>query len=192
MISKATLNDIPQLSSLINSAYRGESSKKGWTTEADLLGGIRIDNDSLQQMMHKENSAILKFCDEHNEIKGCVYLEKKNDKMYVGLLTVSPMLQAKGIGKKLLFAAEEFSRDNNYYAMQMTVISVRDELIKWYERHGYCKTGETLPFPADEKSVIQKQPLEFVVMEKRFKMMLLNLSLSYKRQKKISIIINLN
>ena len=165
-ISKATQQDIPELVILINSAYRGESSKKGWTTEADLLGGIRTDADSLQQMISKENAVILKFCNEDNAIEGSVYLEKKNNKMYLGMLTVSPMLQAKGIGKKLLFTAEEYAREQNCSAMQMTVISVRNELINWYERHGYYKTGETQPFPDDEKFGIQKQPLQFVVMEK--------------------------
>ena len=165
-ISKATQQDIPELVILINSAYRGESSKKGWTTEADLLGGIRADADSLQQIISKETAAILKFCEEDNVIEACVYLEKKNNKMYLGLLTVSPLLQAKGIGKKLLIAAEEYAREQNCSAMQMTVISVRNELINWYERHGYYKTGETQPFPADEKFGVQKQPLQFIVMEK--------------------------
>ncbi len=165
-ITKATHCDIMQLETLINSAYRGESSKKGWTTEADLLGGIRTDVDTLKQMMAKPDALILKYCHEHNQITGCVYLEKKHNKMYLGMLTVSPILQAKGIGKKLLFAAEEHAHKLNCAAMQMTVISIREELIKWYERHGYFKTGATEPFPSDEKFGIQKQPLEFIVMEK--------------------------
>ena len=164
-INKATLVDIPKLVGLINSAYRGEESKKGWTTEADLLGGIRTDASSLQQMMSKENAVILKFCNR-DLIEGCVYLEKKNNKMYLGMLTVSPILQAKGIGKNLLFAAEEHARKHNCSAMQMSVISLRDELIRWYERHGYNKTGDTQPFPADEKFGMQKLPLQFVIMEK--------------------------
>jgi len=166
-ISKAIYQDIPQLEILINSAYRGEGSKKGWTTEADLLGGIRTDSDSLRQMINNENSTILKFTNEDNEIEGCVYLENKDRKMYLGLLTVSPLQQAKGIGKKLLAAAEEYAANHNYSVMQMTVISVRDELIKWYERHGYSKTGETLPLPADEKFAITNQPLQFLVLEKQ-------------------------
>ena len=166
-ITKATPHDIQELVTLINSAYREESSKKGWTTEAGLLGGIRTDGDALQQMISKENAVILKFCNEDNVIEACVYLEKKNNKMYLGMLTVSPMLQTKGIGKKLLFAAEEYAREQNCFAMQMTVISVRNELIDWYERHGYYKTGEKQPFPDDEKFGVQKQPLQFVVMEKQ-------------------------
>ena len=79
-ISKATLQDIPQLVTLINSAYRGEHSKKGWTTEADLLGGLRTDPDSLEKMMNKQDAVILKFCNEDNVLQGCVYLEKKGTK----------------------------------------------------------------------------------------------------------------
>lgn len=165
-ISKAIHQDIPQLVTLINSAYRGESSKKGWTTEADLLGGIRTDTYTLEHMMGKENAVMLKIFSGNNVIEGCVYLENKSNKMYVGMLTVSPMLQAKGIGKKLLFAAEKYAHEQNCFTMQMTVISVREELIRWYERHGYYKTGQTQPFPDDEKFGIQKLPLLLVVMEK--------------------------
>lgn len=165
-IRKATFDDIPRLEVLINSAYRGESSKKGWTTEADLLGGIRTDAESLHQLISRQNAVILIFLDANNVMHGCVYLEKKSNRMYLGLLTVSPAEQANGIGKKLLFAAEEYASKHNCSVMQMTVISVRDELIKWYERRGYYKTGATQPFPNDEKFGIQKQPLQFIVMEK--------------------------
>ena len=108
-ISKASLEDIPQLVTLINSAYRGEHSKKGWTTEADLLDGVRIDTESLEKMMNKPDAVILKFCNEANALQGCVYLEKKENKMYLGMLTVSPLEQAKGIGKKLLAACEKYA-----------------------------------------------------------------------------------
>jgi ribosomal protein S18 acetylase RimI-like enzyme len=167
-ISKATLEDIPQLVRLINSAYRGEHSRKGWTTEANLLGGLRTDQDSLEKMMNKKNAVILKFCSEDNMLQGCVYLEKKENKMYLGLLTVSPLEQAKGIGKKLLFAAEKYAGDQNCSVIEMTVISIRNELIKWYQKHGYYKTGETKPFPSDAKFGIPKQPLEFIVLQKKF------------------------
>ena len=165
-ISKATLDDIPQLVSLINSAYRGEHSKKGWTTEADLLDGLRTNEDSLEKMISKQDAVILKFCNEDNVLLGCVYLEKKTNKMYLGMLTVSPLEQAKGIGKKLLFAAEKYATDQKCLAIEMTVISVRHELILWYQKHGYYKTGEMKPFPEDKKFGIPKQALEFVVLQK--------------------------
>jgi ribosomal protein S18 acetylase RimI-like enzyme len=167
MISKATPNDIPALVKLINSAYRGESSKKGWTTEADLLGGQRTDPDTLLATMNSPNSVIMKFCNEQNEIEGCVYLNKQDDKMYLGMLTVNPELQAKGIGKLMMNRAEEYATEEGCKGVIMTVISIRSELIAWYERRGYRDTGERKPFPmTDPKFGLPQQHLEFIVMEK--------------------------
>ena len=165
-ISKATQQDAQRLATLINSAYRGETSKKGWTTEADLLEGKRTDANKLSQMMSREDAVFLKFCDEADGLKGCVYLEKKTNKMYLGMLTVSPTEQAKGIGKKLLSASEDYGRKCSCSAMQMRVFSVRTELINWYERHAYHKTGEIIPFTPDAEFETSTQPLEFIVLEK--------------------------
>ncbi|MEK7199822.1 MAG: GNAT family N-acetyltransferase, partial [Bacteroidota bacterium] len=85
---------------------------------------------------------------------------------YLGMLTVNPLLQAQGIGKQLLLAAEAYARQNNCNGITMTVIAVRHELIAWYERHGYRPTGETEPFPADPVFGLPKQVLYFIVMEK--------------------------
>ena len=166
-ISKADAHDIPALVILVNSAYRGEGSKKGWTTEADLLGGIRVDEDSLADMINKNDSVILKCVNENNQIIGCVYLQKQQQKLYLGMLTVLPQLQTAGIGKALLKESENYALLINCSAMVMTVISVRKELIEWYERRGYINTGETKPFPTDPAFGIAKQKLEFIVMEKK-------------------------
>ncbi len=165
-ISGALTCDVPALVILVNSAYRGEQSKKGWTTEADLLGGIRTDETALTEMMKKPGAVILKCYNGADNINGCVYLQKQETKMYLGMLTVSPEIQAQGIGRQLLHASEKYAKENNCTSIIMTVISVRHELIAWYERHGYKNTGETKPFPADEKFNVQKQALEFIVMEK--------------------------
>lgn len=166
MINRATHADISALEALINSAYRGDSSKKGWTTEADLLGGIRIDADGLKEIIEKENATLLKY-EEDGELKACVLLENQGEKLYLGMLTVSPTLQGGGIGRKLLEAADEHARNLGLKKVTMTVISVRKELIEWYERRGYKKTGETKPFPMDDpKFGLPKQFLEFIVMEK--------------------------
>jgi ribosomal protein S18 acetylase RimI-like enzyme len=166
ILQKATLQNIPQLEILINSAYRGDSSKKGWTTEADLLDGIRTDVDSLKEMISRSSAIILQSFTEHNLLQGCVYLEKRQNKMYLGMLTVSPMLQAKGIGKQLLIEAEKYAQSQECSLIEMTVISVRTELIEWYKKHGYKDTGEKRPFPNDIKFGIPKQPLEFIVKQK--------------------------
>ncbi len=166
-ISEAGEEDVPALVWLVNNAYRGESSKKGWTTEADLLDGLRTDQKALEQLIRKPGSVILKYTDENNQIIGCVNLQKQNDKLYLGMLTVSPTLQGEGIGKKLLSASEAYASKNDFSAIAMTVISVRQELISWYERHGYIRTGQTKPFPTGDPSFgIPRQPLEFTVLEK--------------------------
>lgn len=167
MISPATLQDVPELNILVNSAYRGESSKKGWTTEEHLLGGIRTDEGDLSALLQKENVTILKYT-ESGKIIGSVYLEKQADKLYLGMLTVSPELQGGGIGKKLMQASEDFAKEQQLSKVSMTVISVRKELIEYYERRGYKHTGETKPFPMnDPKFGLPKQLLEFIVMEKQ-------------------------
>ncbi len=165
-VTEASANDIQALTALINNAYRGDTSRKGWTTEADLLDGIRIDETTLKQYFEDADSAILKSINEDRQITGCVYLKTKHDQMYLGMLTVMPELQANGIGKLLLHAAEERAKLIGCTSIIMTVISVRSELINWYERHGYYNTRQTEPFPQDEKFGIPKVSLEFVVLEK--------------------------
>lgn len=166
MITKVIQKDIPELNILVNSAYRGESSKKGWTTEEHLLGGIRTDEKGLTQTLNNEAVTILKYT-EKNKIIGTVSLEKQSDKLYLGMLTVSPELQGKGVGKQLLKAAEVFAKEEKISKIAMTVISVRAELIAWYERHGYVRTGETKPFPMNDPSFgIPNEFLEFIVLEK--------------------------
>lgn len=164
---KASEADIPQLEKLVNSAYRGEASKKGWTTEAELLDGIRTDAEALAKMIHQPGSVILKCTDGMNELLGCVFLQNQDGRMYLGMLTVAPDIQAQGIGKKILEASEAYAKEQGCASVIMTVITVRHELIRWYERRGYRQTEEKRPFPSDPRFGIPKQPLEFVVMEKQ-------------------------
>lgn len=164
--SIATEADLFSLNQLVNSAYRGDTSKKGWTTEADLLDGIRTDEEALYKMLYEADSVILKCLNNKNELVGCVYLQKQQNKMYLGMLTVSPLVQAQGIGKELLKAAETYAKAQGCSSIIMTVITARQELIQWYERRGYHQTPERKPFPKDPRFGIPKQPLEFLVMEK--------------------------
>lgn len=166
VIAPATKEDIPVLNRLVNSAYRGETSRKGWTTEADLLDGIRTDPEALEDMMDQPGAVILKCTDEKQNLRGCVFLRKTENQLYLGMLTVSPELQGGGIGKKLLEASEDYARQQGCHKIVMTVISVREELIAWYERKGFRTTGEKSPFPNDPRFGIPKRDLEFVVMEK--------------------------
>jgi ribosomal protein S18 acetylase RimI-like enzyme len=166
MITIATLEDISALEKLINSAYRGETSKQGWTTEANLLEGKRITEAELTEIIKNKENTILKYTD-NEQIIGSVLLVNKGNKLYLGMLTVSPELQNSGIGKNLLQEAEVHALALGLPKIVMTVISIREELIAWYNRHGFVDTGVREPFPLnDTDAIIVHQPLEFIVMEK--------------------------
>jgi len=166
MITKATLQDIPSLNILINSAYRGETSKKGWTTEAHLLEGKRTTEEELTEIILDSKNTFLKFT-ENDQIIGSVLLVEKEHQLYVGMLTVSPELQNSGIGKKMLAEAENHAKSLGLSTLSMTVVSVRAELIAWYKRHGYVDTGKREPFPSSDIHInISDKPLEFIYLEK--------------------------
>jgi ribosomal protein S18 acetylase RimI-like enzyme len=165
-ILTARPNDAPELDILVNSAYRGDSSRQGWTTEADLLDGTRTDAAAIEDIINRPGFKILKYV-EDAEILGCVELHNENGKLYLGMLTVRPHLQGKGIGKDLLKAVEAEAKRQKCKSIFMTVISVRKELIDWYVRHGYVHTGERKPFAFNDPRFGQpKKQLEFVVLEK--------------------------
>lgn len=168
--TQADDSHVDSLVELVNSAYRGDSSKIGWTTEADILGGQRIDAEGIQELINKEDSVILIAEDDDNgDLLGCVHLERQNTQCYLGMLTVDPSLQNKGIGKMLLTESEALAQFWDCTSIFMTVISVRTELIAWYEKHGFRKTGEKKPFPyGNERFGLPKvEGLEFIVLEKK-------------------------
>ncbi len=166
MIEKATIKDVSELNILVNSAYRGDSSRKGWTTEANILTGVRIDDEELTDLMIESKSNIFKFT-QNNQILGCVLLVEKESKLYLGMLCVNPELQNSGIGKKILAFANDFALEKDLPKIVMTVISSRVELISWYNRHGYFDTGAREPFPDNHSDdVISGEKLEFIVLEK--------------------------
>jgi ribosomal protein S18 acetylase RimI-like enzyme len=166
-VKKATLADAPAINQLVNSAYRGDASRQGWTTEADLLDGTRIDEAAVAELIAQPNTTVLTYS-EADTILGCVELRSEKGKLYLGMLSVAPNTQGKGIGKKLMAAAEDHARSLGITTIFMTVISIRKELIDWYVRHGYRLTGERKPFVVpDTRWGIPKQQLEFVVLEKK-------------------------
>ena len=161
--------DILSLVALMDTAYRGENSKQGWTSEADLfIGNKRTDETTVSDLIKKPGAVFLKYLNEEGKLEGCVLLNKKDNRIYLGMFSVSPTAQGKGIGKKLLAAADDYAREHNCASIFMTVITVREELIAWYERNGYQKTGKVLPFPVDERYGIPTQSLEMLVLEKNF------------------------
>ena len=167
MITQATIADAAELSALINSAYRGETSKKGWTTEADLLEGTRTSEEELINIIASSNHYLLKFIRDE-KIIGSVLLIAKKEVLYLGMLTVSPELQNSGIGKQLLQAAEQLAQQLELSRIQMTVIGIRKELLAWYIRNGYEDTGVREPFPFGEgDKALTSEPLDFIVLEKK-------------------------
>jgi len=170
-VSIAGESDLDAIAALVNSAYRGDSSRAGWTTEADLVGGQRTDPDMLRSdLASKEGAVLLAMRDApEGELLGSVWLEPKSQEVwYLGMLTVRPDLQARQLGRALLHEAERFVATRGARRMRMTVITVRDTLLAWYERRGYVRTGELLPFPYgnDRHGTPQRDDLQFVALEK--------------------------
>lgn len=166
VISSFKEKDMEPLVKLVNSAYRGEVSRKGWTTEADIIdGNVRIDGASIKEMLSLPGAIILTY-QEDDILLGCIYLKSAGNGLYLGMFSVSPEAQGMGIGKKLLKAAEDHAAKNKYQHIEMTVIDIRYELIAWYEKYGYTITGETQPFPDDGRFGNPLKPIEFVVLKK--------------------------
>lgn len=168
--TQADESHIDDLVMLVNSAYRGDSSRQGWTTEADLLDGQRIDAEKIEELINTEDSVIVVAEDDDTgRLLGCVHLHKQDSQCSLGMLTVDPQLQNKGIGKMLIQEAEAFAQFWDCTEIAMTVISVRKELLAWYEGLGFKNTGKTKPFPyGDERFGLPKvQNLEFLVLVKK-------------------------
>ncbi|WP_037608317.1 GNAT family N-acetyltransferase [Streptacidiphilus rugosus] len=143
----AELADIPALVPLIESAYRGESSRAGWTTEADLLEGRRTDAESVAAVITRDGSMML-VVEREDRIVACCQLEHRGGTAYFGMFSVRPELQGAGLGRTVLARAETFAREVwGVGEMEMTVIVQRADLIAWYERRGFTRTGEYSPFP---------------------------------------------
>lgn len=156
-----------EIALLLNKAYRGEDAKKGWTTESDIISGdVRTNEEEVRSLIENKNSYFILYLFD-KKLSGCLNVQLQGDKLYLGMLSVEPPLQGKGIGKKLLLAAEEFAKENNCKACKMLVIDRRTELIDFYKRHGYNVTGEKTPFPSDGKSGIPQYELWFDTLEKK-------------------------
>jgi N-acetylglutamate synthase-like GNAT family acetyltransferase len=168
-IRRALPAEAEAIAVLVNSAYRGDSSRAGWTTEADLLGGQRTDAEEISHLIAKEGSVIL-LCLRDREVIGSVHLERVGaETASMGMLVIRPGMQGQGLGRSFIDEAERFTLvELGASQIQMQVISLRLELIAYYERRGYRRTGETRPFPvSDPKSGLPKvDGLVFDILEK--------------------------
>ncbi|GHA77196.1 GNAT family N-acetyltransferase [Cognatilysobacter bugurensis] len=170
---RATPGDVDALVALVESAYRGEVSRAGWTTEADLLDGRRTGPDDVNACIDRTRSAVLvaeqDAADGTRDLVACAHVAEEDGAGYFGMFSVRPTLQGSGVGKRLLEHAERFVREHwSLPVMRMTVIDVREELIAFYERRGYRRTGIVKPFPyGDERfGIPRRDDLRFEILEK--------------------------
>jgi len=168
-VRPATATDVPALLALVQSAYRGDKARHGWTHEADLLDGQRIDADALASIIADDIHRILLALDQ-DALVGCVQISRIDQgRAYLGLLAVDPLRQAGGLGRLLISAAERAAAELfGATSIEMTVIRQRAELIGWYQRRGYRVTGESRPFPyGDERFGLPRvADLDFAVLVK--------------------------
>lgn len=148
----AKIHDAQKISDLVNSAYRGDSSKVGWTTEAHLLDGQRTDKKSIEQLILEPNNFIELVLDQDTkELLALAHLKHDDEEtLYFGMLTVRPTTQGLGLGKKLLEHIENYALENHFTQIRISVLHLRPELIAFYERRGFKATGESIPFPEND------------------------------------------
>jgi GNAT superfamily N-acetyltransferase len=140
--------DVQAVHTLVESAYRGESSRAGWTTEANLLDDTRTEAAAVRAIVSSTDADMLLAHDSAGTLLSCCQLERRGATTYFGMFAVRPTLQGSGLGAAVLAEAERLAREQwRANRMEMHVIDVRSELIEWYERRGYRRTGVTHPFP---------------------------------------------
>jgi GNAT superfamily N-acetyltransferase len=142
--------DVDALSALINIAFR---------VELPFIEGDRINPDGVRAYMKKGKFLL---AEDSSGLVGCVYVEVRGDRGYLGLLGVEPQSQGTGLGRKLMDAAEEFFRTANCVAIDLRIVSARAPLPAFYRRFGYVETG-TAPLPPDAPV---KVPCHFILMSK--------------------------
>ncbi|GAB3638169.1 GNAT family N-acetyltransferase [Hymenobacter arcticus] len=165
-IGPATPADVPALADVINRAYRSEAASAGWTAEGHLLEGPRIDEATLQEMLAAPRTTLLKAETAAGSLVGCIYLEQQSKVLYFSMLAVVPEAQAHGLGRLLLEAIEMHARQAHCNLLKMSVLELRTELLAWYERRGYRRTGASEPFPATTRFGRPRQPLILLTLEK--------------------------
>ncbi|MBX9795759.1 GNAT family N-acetyltransferase [Sphingomonas sp.] len=166
---RATPRDIAAVHALVESAYRGDSARRGWTHEADLLGGQRTDAQEIAALI-ADPAHYLMLMGDGAALVGCADIADRGGGLaYLGMLSIAPGRQAGGLGKALIAAAERVAAQHFHArTVEMTVIRQRTELIAYYARRGYALTGETRPFPYGDARFgdPRRDDLDFVVLAK--------------------------
>ncbi|HWJ09412.1 MAG TPA: GNAT family N-acetyltransferase [Nocardioides sp.] len=164
----ATTDDVDAIAALVHSAYRGESSRAGWTTEADLLEGQRTDPDDVLASITATDSVVV-LAERDGVLAACCHVQRRGSRCYFGMFAVDPARQGGGLGRQVMEYAEDLARTRwACTVMEMTVIRQRTDLIAFYERRGYTDTGRRSPFPyGDERfGIPQRDDLEFTLLAK--------------------------
>lgn len=164
----AVVADVPAIVALVESAYRGDSGRRGWATESDLLDGQRTDAADVMALLDQPHGMLLLAEGEGALLASC-HIERQGDSGYFGMFAVDPLQQGGGLGKAVLTEAERIARETwGCRAMHMVVIMQRADLIAFYERRGYRRTGEFQPFPyGDERfGIPRRDDLRFEVLRK--------------------------
>lgn len=170
----ATEADAAEVAALVHAAYRSDESRSGWTTEADLVGGQRVDAVMVRDLVREEGSVVLLAIgsadgsDESGSdesLLGCCHLERRDDAAYLGMVAVRPGRQGRGIGRRMLDAADEHARTAwGARTLEISVINHRTELIAWYERCGFALTGQEHPFPYGDERYGLPQRADLVLL----------------------------
>lgn len=165
--------DVAAVVALVESAYRGESSRAGWTTEADLLDGRRTDEEAIAAVVADPASLLLLADPAEGPADdgplGCCELRSAGEAAYFGTFAVRPALQGRGTGRALLAHADAVAVARfGARALEMTVIAQRTDLIAFYQRAGFALTGERRPFPHGDPrfGLPRRDDLEFVVLSR--------------------------
>ncbi len=164
----ATHDDAAQIVRLVESTYRGQASRAGWTTEADLLEGQRIDSRGVVESINADQSRIV-LALAGSDLVACAHIQRRPTIGYFGMFSVEAGHQGSGLGATVLAECErQLHEDLECAAVEITVLKQRADLIPWYQRRGYLLTGERRPFPyGDERfGVPLVDDLEFLVLQK--------------------------
>lgn len=161
----ADASDASAITALIESAYRGDESRRGWTTEAELFRDGRTTVAEIGSFIADPDTRFVLAFAGSDQV-GCAMIRKERGEGYFGLFAVRPNLQRAGAGKQILAFAEDTARKLwDCRVMHMTVINIREELVAFYERRGYRQTA-TKPFPFDKEPNARRTDFHFVVLSK--------------------------